>query len=295
MRIDLRQFARDFVALAKRSPKAAIAVFFTAVYLLPIMAVVIPFQGLGSLVYAALCWAIARERRQLRFWKTFRRAMTVQAHVHGRVMLWCLERLLDFRVEVHLDPSAENLGTVLRSLLVVPNHLSIMDIPLVCLVMKLIGRGGGVRWIMKEFPRWFPLRWAANWIGCGFVKRGGKTTIQQDIESIEACAALAYADNDDPLIFPEGTRRTEGVVADPKSTGFDALRAKMPLSDVLTIVFRWVGDVGGTLGRDTFSAATDLMGRTIEVHVKRVPRDQIDDQWLGRHFTEVREFLSGAN
>ncbi len=258
------------------SLRISLAVFLAALYLVPIMGFLLPLQAAGCLI-----WALLVDRDE-ELGLSFRANMTVQANVHGAILLWLLRCILGFKVNFTFD--RRGAPEVLEEpMIVVPNHLSIMDIPLAVGAMRFIGRGS-LRWILKIMPWWLPLGWAARWIRCGYVKREGPATRDEDLASVRDCGRSAYHDGDDVLIFPQGTRKATAKDNRPKRGGFDALRLVMPKSDIVKIIFRWHGAGDEPIGRTFLEAAAALPGRTIDVDVSYWRRSEVGDGWLDEHF-----------
>ncbi len=259
------------------------ALLFALLYLYPIMGVVLSLQALGCLLYSL----VFDDDEQ--FWRAFRVHMTRQANGHGPVILWTLQTILGFKVNFRFDRA--NIGAAGQPVIIAPNHLSIMDIPLAVVAMYKIGRGA-IRWVLKAPLKWvIPIGWAAQWIGCAFVLRGGPKTREADVASVAKCGECAYNDGQDTLIFCEGTRGPSDDRG-PKRGGFEALLNSKPKADVVTIVFRWSDDDGRPVGRGAVGAALSLPGRTIDVEIKRVPRAEIHTNWLNEHFAAVRAAAS---
>lgn len=262
------------------------ALLFALLYLYPIMGVVLCLQALGCFLYAVIF------DDDEEFGRAFRVHMTRQANGHGPVILWALQTILGFKVNFTFDRT--NIGVAGQPVIIVPNHLSIMDIPLAVVAMYKIGRGA-IRWVLKAPLKWvIPIGWAAQWIWCAFVLRGGTKTREADLASVKSCGECAYNDGQDVLIFSEGTRRGPSDGHGPKRGGFEALLNAMPLADVVTIVFRWSDEGGRPVGRGVVGAALSLPGRTIDVEIKRVPRAEIHANWLNEHFAAVRAAASSS-
>lgn len=262
------------------------ALFFALLYLYPIMGVVLSLQALGCFLYAVIF------DDDEEFGRAFRVHMTRQANGHGPVILWALQTILGFKVNFRFDHA--NIGVAGQPVIIAPNHLSIMDIPLAVVAMYKIDRGA-IRWVLKAPLKWvIPIGWAAQWICCAFVLRGGAKTREADVASVAKCGECAYNDGQDTLIFCEGTRRGPSDDHGPKRGGFEALLNAMPKADVVTIVFRWSDEGGRPVGRGVVGAALSLPGRTIDVEIKRVPRAEIHANWLNEHFAAVRAAASSS-
>ncbi len=259
-----------------KSVRICTAILFALFYLGPFMAVALPLQGMLS------CLGALVRPGGYPVGTSFRRRMTYHANLHGAILLWALKWILGFQVQFYFDPKIRDVhGTVI----IVAHHLSIMDIPMVAVAMQRIGRGS-IRWVLKEAIRRLPLGWAATWIKCGFVKRGGAETREEDLAAVETCARFAGLDGDDVLIFPQGTRARDEKEAkvQVKRGGFDALCGVLPEADLITIAFRWSEAPGKKAGRTFLEAASDLPGRTITVVIRHVPRANVYPEWLNDHF-----------
>lgn len=155
--------------------------------------------------------------------------------------------ILGFEVDFRLP--LEPQGTPKRPLIVVSNHVSMLDMLLIAALLSKTGRRD-LRWIMAEERRRDPfIPWACSKGGSVFVRRDGDPSARDEVDR---CATLADEDGASIVIFPEGTRFRgpkpgSGYtrVLPPRAGGFSILRSRLPDRAVLSITIRWEGRGGG--------------------------------------------------
>lgn len=180
-----------------------------------------------------------------------------------------------------------------RPAVVIANHQSLFDIPLVCWVLWRL-RITSVRWVLKEELRWTPFGMAAMLTRCAFVQRR-KENGAEDLSSVERCATYASEENAVTVLFPEGKRFLGAEpgsdlihVRRPRLGGFAAVLKAMPGAPVLSITLRWNGgEPGKVLGR-TFWDAADFVGKNLHICVEYISREKVDadPDWLNNHWRE---------
>jgi 1-acyl-sn-glycerol-3-phosphate acyltransferase len=184
---------------------------------------------------------------------------------HGDRLFRILAQVLRLRLSIKLP--AEDVSRVDGPLIVVSNHQSTMDIPLVYAMMEMLGRPS-LRWIIKRSLIWTPFGLFGWMTGCAFVRRN-KADPDGDLAAIAQCGVGAALDEAAVVIYPEGTRCTSPApgylcLLAPKTKGFALLRQAMPNAGVVSITLRW--DREGGRGR-TWLDAADFVGRRLSVWV----------------------------
>lgn len=227
----------------------------------------------------------------------FRNHVTLHTTWHGAFLVKILTRILGVRITFTL-PSAE-LFVERCSFIILANHKSTFDIPLVCYVLWQQGITA-LRWILKSGLRLTPFGWAAALTDCGFVRRK-KESRESDLLSVARCGLRALVDKASVVLYPEGTRfrgtkqeSTLRHLLPPKLGGFSALLEAMPRASILSVTFCWSeGKKGEALGRTTWNAF-DLVGRSLHIVVEHVSREEVnaDPKWLEAHWVRKDDIIA---
>ncbi len=144
----------------------------------------------------------------------------------NRSLLWCL-KLVGTRFEI----DASHLGTVGAAHIIVSNHQSMFDIPILDVVLG----AHQPRFIAKqELGRGIP--------SVSFnLKRGGAALIdrsnpRQALPEIKRLGRDMEAGKFAAAIFPEGTRAKAGVLKDFHHAGISSLMSAAPSADIIPVV-----------------------------------------------------------
>lgn len=219
----------------------------------------------------------------------YRNGMCRRMTSHGHKVFEGLCELLQVQIDMQAPAGIESLhGT---PLVVIANHQSIMDIPLLFYVMERLGLSY-TRWIMKQEIGRTPFGWFSRQVESAFVTRkGGK----QDIHAVERCARYANEDGAAIVLFPEGTRFTATIegsgykqVRPPKKAGFDILRQHMPTAHIISVTLSWTGgDDGSRHGGRTLFDGDRFVGKSVHIRVEAFSHEQVQDpNWLENHWHE---------
>lgn len=211
------------------------------------------------------------------------RRRTVMARAN---LIWCsrIFRVWAFVSGIGLDWSiGKELDLSRRPVLVVANHVSEYDIPVVAEVLRRLGVEGP-RWVGNaEILRYPLLRAIFRDIAIPVERRKGSS----DLCTVEEAARIAARERQTVVIFPEGaTYREEcfspewhGVLR-PRRGGFSVLARRMPDHAVLTVVISYGGRV-----RTGVLPLGDYIGRTIRVQARFCgempgnPEKWLEDEW----------------
>lgn len=219
----------------------------------------------------------------------YRNGMCHRMTDHGHKVFEGLCDLLKVGIDMQADPGIRGLHG--EPLVVIANHQSIMDIPLMFYVMKQLGLTY-TRWIMKQEIGKTPFGWFSREVESAFVTRkGGKA----DSEAVERCAKFAAEDGAAVILFPEGTRYTGpvagsgfGHVRPPKKAGFDILRRHMPKAPVMSITLSWTGEDGTSRhGGRTLFEGDRFVGKCVHIRANVFSPDHVQTPgWLESHWQE---------
>lgn len=116
--------------------------------------------------------------------------------------------------------------------LMLSNHQSLLDIPL---MMRCFG-GERLRFVAKaELGRGVPVvsRVLVSDGHCLIDRKGSASQAMQELDSF---AARISASRLNPVLFPEGTRSTDGTLGEFQSAGFRRLQEKYPLPVVACVI-----------------------------------------------------------
>lgn len=189
----------------------------------------------------------------------------------------------DLGMTVNVDCDGVDLSQVRHGLIVVSNHTSIFDIPLLYALMELLNWWRSY-WVLKSILRWLPWGIAAAETHGAFVDRDRS---EEDRQKICLSALAAARDNGAFVIFPEGTRATverlarspHAKVIEVRPRGFALARGMMPDAYVLLAALGW------SEGPE-FRTIMDLpafQGRTLTIHAKLFKPSEIGNDpgaWL---------------
>ena len=250
--------------------------------------VCITFPGflMGAIISALTCRGNAVVfRNRFSWWTT----------MHGAFMFILMQRLLGVRGRFHSPLEIPHT----HSFIVIANHQSVIDIPLVCYILWMMDRTA-LRWVLKEDLRWTPFGMAGMLTHCAFVIRK-KETSEQDRASVAKCGDDALKDGASVILFPEGTR-FKGAEPEsgfsclrrPKQGGFKELLHQMPGVGVLAITLRWDGGERGQGFGRTIWDTLDFVGRDLDVSVEYVSRTEVDadPDWMNNQWRTMDVALS---
>jgi 1-acyl-sn-glycerol-3-phosphate acyltransferase len=120
-----------------------------------------------------------------------------------------------------------------RPVILVANHQSMYDIPMMMWVMRDRELGFIAK---RELGKGIPsISFALRTLGSVLIDR---KDVQQAIPAIEAFGRRKEEEKQVACIFPEGTRARDGVMKRFKSTGFSALLSSMPSAIIQPVVVR---------------------------------------------------------
>ena len=163
--------------------------------------------------------------------------------------------------------------------LVVSNHVSIMDVPVV--PGALVSHGlDNLRWAVKKAFRKYPIMgWCAEEIGNPFL---GRDKDPRDLEAMRACGAMLRRQGGSALLFVEGTRLVTvdptsryRNVGEPRIGGYAILRETIPERPVLTVAIKYPEAVRNGKGKKL--AQTILFyGVTVRVSLRLYPAEAIN-------------------
>jgi 1-acyl-sn-glycerol-3-phosphate acyltransferase len=150
------------------------------------------------------------------------------------VLFWLFRRILNVRFILKMDPAA---ATLLRTqpCLVIANHQSTLDAlihPSLCWSAGCDNIRGVFK--MELFKAWF-FGSFFRISGSVGVARGGDPN---DFTRMREGAARARRENASFIIYPEGTRSTDGNLRDPKIGGVMILLKKMKVP-IITVMSSW--------------------------------------------------------
>ena len=231
----------------------------------------------------------------------------------GRSVLGAGMRLMSMRLQT---TGLEALGQ--GPLLILPRHTSLADSLLPTVLLS--GPGGlNLRFVLKHELLLDPcLDLVGNRMPNAFVRRGiGGDAAARLLGDL----AAGLGDADAVVIFPEGTRASDGrkraaiatheaagdaegaariasfrQLLPPRLAGVDALLRAAPEADVAFLAH--VGFDGVVSLRDMLSGK--LIGRTVRVHVERVDRAEIPDEsdarrvWLDERWRRMDAWVDAA-
>jgi 1-acyl-sn-glycerol-3-phosphate acyltransferase len=120
-----------------------------------------------------------------------------------------------------------------RSVIIVSNHQSMYDIPM----LMWACRSREVGFIAKkELGRWIPsISFALRTLGSVLIDR---KDAKASIRAIEAFGKMKEGQRQVAAIFPEGTRARDGNMKDFRASGFNALRKAMPSALIQPVAIR---------------------------------------------------------
>lgn len=210
----------------------------------------------------------------------------------GRRAFRLIARIMSITVEVRYD------GPVpIPPCLVISNHVSVMDVPLVPAMLEEHGFANA-RWAVKKSTRFVPvIGWCASQIGCAFLTRNKNP---DDIEAMRRCGEMTRRQKAGFVLFVEGTRATaidpsKGFVnvLPPKPGGFNALRAILPDAPVLVLTIRYPNELRRGSGK-RLSQAAAFYGATIGVTLRLFTAETVnaDPDWLMNIWKDVDASLS---
>lgn len=230
----------------------------------------------------------------------FRNRLTWHTTWYGERLFFHLCAIFGVKVRFHF--SEIDFERIQGSLLVIANHQSLLDTPLICAVVHRVKRTH-LRWVLKKMLLWVPPFGPAGWIThCAFVKR--LKGDPEDRMQLEFCANSADKEGGDIVVFPEGTRFTGAIpgsefayLRDPKPGGVYFFLRRIPAMSVLSVTLRWSGARPGRATGRGFLDALDIVGQTLDIWVEHVPRSEIDrdPNWLVHHWRGKEERLWKAD
>lgn len=201
---------------------------------------------------------------------------------------------VDLGVTVTFDREGVDLSHFRDGLIIISNHTSTMDIPIVYNLLEHLD-WTWTYWVMKQGLEGTPFGWAGRETHAAFVHRDRDP---RDQEAIRRCAAAAHRDRAGVAIFVEGTRATkERLKKSPHkkllpvhTTGFALACEEMPNADVLSITLEW--DDGAEF-RTIWNLGA-FCGRRLVVHAKLVPRSEVGTDpraWLKKEWFKKDDLL----
>lgn len=218
----------------------------------------------------------------------YRNGMCRRMTNHGERLFRLLCSILDITVDFCADDKLHGLQ---KPLIVIVNHQSIMDIPLLFAVMKWLNLPH-VRWIMKENIGLTPFGWFSKQVHSAFVSRKNGV---KDIKAVTTCGEYAQNDHAAVVLFPEGTRFTRTIqnsglthLRPPKVGGFECLVRTMPNADIVSITLCWTQNGQGRHAARTVFDADGLVGKRVIIRTKRIEAASFENtkDWLQAHWLE---------
>ncbi len=187
-------------------------------------------------------------------------------------------RCLALSLFVDADPRTEDLIQA-NPVLVVSNHQSFLDVPLIASLLRERGKTD-LRWIIKDDIKGWPfIGYSCRTNGSAFVTRD-LAKAKHDLGAVRDCARLASAENASIAVFPEGTR----FKADP---AFPERHVLPPHPAAVTSLIKHLPN--HVICSLTLCHNVNGPGRTIYIRMKAFTRDEIGRDvraWLEREWED---------
>lgn len=178
-----------------------------------------------------------------------------------------------------------------RPVIVIANHLSEYDIPVLCEVLRRLGVEDA-QWVANADLLRLPVvgrtfRYAAVPVE----RRVGS----QDAESVARAARQAHLEGQSMVIFPEGTTYRQEIASPdwtgllrPRCAGYAALAKELPEHGVLAVTISYGDPVGTGL-----MSIGDFLGRKISVRVRYhgLVHDS-PEEWIEKEWRRMESLLS---